>query len=72
MTGVHNTFELRVNAFGKSPAENFVWGSLFRDALHLPQEDYLGFPRTREWEVAAAHYRTPLAACDTRTTVVYE
>ena len=36
--------------------------SLFSDAMDLPQGAYLDFPRTREWEVAAANYRTLFAA----------
>ena len=28
----------------------------------LPQQDYFHFPRTREWEAAAAHYRERFAA----------
>ena len=36
--------------------------SLFNDALDLPQEACLDFPRKREWEAAAAHYRTLFTA----------
>ena len=36
--------------------------SLLNDALDLPQEACLDFPRKREWEAAAAHYRTLFTA----------
>ena len=65
-TGVHNTFDLMLSALGRSPTSSFVLCSLFRDALDLPQEAYLDFPRTREWKTAAAHYRTLFAACGIR------
>ena len=60
-TGVHNTFEAMVSALGRSPISSFMMCSLFSDTLDLLQEAYLDFPPTREWEAAAAHYRTLFA-----------
>ena len=57
-TAVHTAFELMGSAFGRSPISSFVMCSLFGNALELPQEACLDFPRTREWKAAAAHYRT--------------
>ena len=61
-TGVHNTFEHMVSALGRSPTSSFVPCSLFGNALDLPQQAYLDFPRRREWQATAAHYRTLFAA----------
>ena len=57
-TGVHTTFELMVSTFGRNPTSSFVLCSLFSDALDLPQEACLDFPRTGEWKAAATHYLT--------------
>ena len=61
-TGVYCSFELTVRAHGKSPTSSFLLCSLFSDALGLPQEAYLDFPRSREWEVAVYCYRTLVVA----------
>ena len=57
-TGVHNTFELMATALRRSSTSSSVLCSLFSDAMDLPQEACLDFPRARELEEAAAHYRT--------------
>ena len=61
-TGVHNTFELMATALRRSSISSSMFCSLFSDAMDLPQETCLDFPRTREWEEAAAHYRTLFVA----------
>ena len=61
-TGPHPTFEHMVRTHGRSPNTSLLLCSLFSDALGLPREFYLNFPRTREREVAAAHYRERFAA----------
>ena len=61
-TGSHPTFEHMVRTHGRSPTSSFLLCSLFSDTLGLPQEAYQIFPRTREWKVAAAHYRERFAA----------
>ena len=60
--GSHPTSEHTVRAHGRNPTSSCVLCSLFSHALGLPQEAYLGFPRIREWEMAAAHYRERFAA----------
>ena len=62
MTGIHGTFELMLQAHGRSSTSSFLLCSLFCDALDLPQGAYLDFPRPREWETAADRYRTMFAA----------
>ena len=47
---------------GSSPTSSFLLCSLFGDALGLPQGAYLDFPRPREWQAAAGHYREIFAA----------
>ena len=49
-TGIYSSCELMVRAHGRSPTSSFLL--LFSDALGLPQEAYLEFLRSREWEVA--------------------
>ena len=61
-TGVHNTFELMATALRRSSTSSSVLCSLFSDAMDLPQEACLDFPRARELEEAAAHYRTLFVA----------
>ena len=61
-TGSPPTFEHMVRTHGRNPTSSFLLCSLFSDALGLPQEAYLDSPGTREWEVAAAHYRERFAA----------
>ena len=56
-TGSHHTVEHMVRTHGRSPTSSFPLCSLFCDALCLPQDAYLDFPRTREWKAAAARYR---------------
>ena len=56
--GIYTTFELMVNTFVRRPTSSFVLCSPFSDALDLPQEACLDSPRMREWEAAAAQYRT--------------
>ena len=46
----------------RSPTSSFLLCSLFCDALCLPRDAYLDFPRTREWEAAAARYRVVFEA----------
>ena len=60
--GSHPTFEFMVRTNGRRPTSSVLLCSLFSDALGLPREFYLNFPRTREREVAAAHYRERFAA----------
>ena len=55
-TSVYSSFELMVNAHGRSPTSSFLLFSLFSDALGRPQAAYLDFPRPREWEAAADRY----------------
>ena len=52
-----HTFEYKVRTHGRSPTSSFLLCSLFSDALGLPREAYLDFPRKREWQEAAAEYR---------------
>ena len=54
-TSVYSSFELMVNAHGRSPTSSFLL-SMFSNALGLPQVAYLDFPRRREWEAAADRY----------------
>ena len=61
-TGVYSSFEIMIRAHGRSPTSSFLLCSLFSDALGLPQEAYLNFPRSREWEVAVDRYRTLFVA----------
>ena len=62
-TGSHQTFEHMVRTHGRSPTSLFLLCSVFRDALCLPRDAYLDFPRTRGWEAAAARYRVVFEAC---------
>ena len=61
-TGSHHTFEHMVRTHGRSPTSSFLLCSLFCDALCLPRDAYLDFPRTREREAAAARYRVVFEA----------
>ena len=61
-TGSHHTFERMVRTHVRSPTSSFLLSSLFCDALCLPGDAYLDFPRTREWEAAAARYRVVFEA----------
>ena len=47
-TGVHNSFELMATALRRSSTSSSVLCSLVSDAMDLPQEACLDFPRTRE------------------------
>ena len=55
-------FERMVRSHGRSPTFFFLLCSLPSDALDMPREAYLDYPRTREWEAAAADYREHFAA----------
>ena len=61
-TGIYGTFELMLQAHGRSSTSLFLLCSLNCDALDLPQGAYLDFPRPREWETAAGQYGTLFAA----------
>ena len=61
-TDSHHTFEHTVSTHGGSPTSSFLLCSLFYDALCLPRDGYLDFPRTRVWEAAAARYRVGFEA----------
>ena len=61
-TGSHSTFEHTVRTRGRAQTSSSLLCSLLSDALGLPQEAYLNFPRTRKWEVATSHHRKRFAA----------
>ena len=58
-TGSQPTFDHMVRTHGSSPLSSFLRCSLFSDAL--PQEAYVKFLLTRQWEVTAALYRERIA-----------
>ena len=60
-TGGYSSFERMVRAHGRSPTSSYALCSMFSDALGLPQRACLGFPRSREWEVAVGRYRALFA-----------
>ena len=61
-TGSHHTFEHMVRTHGRSPTSSSLLCSLCYDALCLPRDAYLDFPRTREGEAAASCYRVVFEA----------
>ena len=61
-TGSHHTCEHMVRTHGRSPTYSFLLCSMFCDALCLPRNTYLDFPRTREWEAGAARCRVVFEA----------
>ena len=65
-TGSHDTFELMVRAHARSSTSSFLLCSLFSDALGLPSQAYLHFPRAREWEAAVSRYHTLFTAFEIR------
>ena len=66
-TGIYSSFELMVRAHGSSTTSSVLLCSLISDALGMPQEAYLDFPRSREWEVAVDRYRTLFVAFGIRS-----
>lgn len=60
-TGFYKSFELMVRTRGRRPTSSFLLCSLFSDALSQTQRAYLDFPRPREWQAAASHYREVFA-----------
>ena len=52
---------------GRSLTSSFLLFSLFSDALGLPQEAYLDFPRSREREAAVARYCALFTAFEIRS-----
>ena len=53
-TGSYHMFEHMVRTHGRSPISSFLLCPRFGDALGMPREAYVDFPRAREWEAAAA------------------
>ena len=65
-TGSRDTFELMLRAQGRSPTCLFLLCSPFSDALGLPSQAYLDFPRSREWQVVVSRYRALFTAFEIR------
>ena len=65
-TASHDTFELRVRVHERGLTSSFFLCSLFSDALDLPSQAYLDFPRSREWEAAVSRYRKLFTALEIR------
>ena len=63
----HDTLELMARAHGRSPTSSFLLCSLFSDALRLPSQAHLDFPRSRGWKAAVSRCRALFTAFEIRS-----
>lgn len=59
-----------MSALGRSPTSSFLLGSLFSDALDLPQGSYLDLSHPRKWETTVFCYHALFAAYDLRPKAI--